>query len=140
MDEGGGQFANVATRRDVVRFLTIPAVLTLVASTYVLVRTSYFVGFVDATTHGTWMRALLLGSFAVGSVLAGSLGYSGTGPVVGVTAGISPVLGMIVGAQVTVAAGYGHFDSSPFALAAMLVAVAAVLATVSWILGRSTGL
>lgn len=140
MDEGGGRFAESVTRRHVGRLLPVLAVVPLVASTYVLVRASYFVGLIDATTHGTWMGALLLGSFAVGPVLAGGLGYTGTGPVVGVSGGVSPVLGMVVGAQVSVAAGYGRFDSSPFVLAAMLVGGAAILATVSWILGRSAGL
>lgn len=103
-------------------------------------RASYFGGFVTPAAYGLWSLALLAGSVALGLLGAGMAGAWRRGLPWGVLMGVSPVLGLVVGAQLTVAAGFGEFDGSPLVLGGILVAPTAVFATLTWLLGRTTSL
>lgn len=116
------------------------ALVAISAVAYGSVRVGYFGGYIGASAHGLWMVTLLGASFVTGVVAAGALGFLGADPIRGLLVGVAPVGGLLVGAWVTVAAGYGHFDSSPAVLGGMLVGTGAVLAGVAWLVGRTAGL
>lgn len=116
------------------------ALVALSAVAYGSVRAGYLGGYIGASVHGLWMVALLGGSFVTGVVAAGAVGFHGADPIRGLLVGVAPVGGLLVGAWLTVAAGYGHFDSSPAVLGGMLVGTCAVLAGLAWLVGRTASL
>lgn len=120
--------------------VAILVLLSLGSLSYILVKLSYMYGYMSASMHGSWMALLFFASFGAGVVASGIAGYSETGPILGVLVGISPVVGLFVGAKITVMSGFGNFDSSPLVLGVILVAPTAVIAFLAWILGRTAGL
>lgn len=109
------------------------------ALAYGLVRFAYVREVISAPSHGFWMAGLLFGSFALGVFGAGAAGLTGVGPVSGLAIGVAPAVGLLTGSVLTVAAGLGHYDSSPLVVGGMVVGAYAVCSALAWILGRIAG-
>lgn len=121
-------------------FVAMLALLSFGSLSYMLIKFSYLYGYMSASMHGSWMALLFFASFGTGVVASGIAGYSEAGPILGVLIGISPVVGLFIGAKITVMSGFGNFDSSPLVLGVILVAPTAIVAFLAWILGRTAGL